>query len=345
MQETRRVKGKKIFLILFALTMLNVFQTNSMSSVQAVTQIPKPVTTIPVQGLTLTPNNRKMQIGGTLNLLLTINPSNATDKSVTWSSSNEKVATVTSTGKVTAVGYGTANITVTSSNGKRDISYITVEKESSEQATTTEERTTEKTTEITTEKVTEKTTEKVTEQTTENATADDTGNGSENYPTEKTTEVNHPAENEQQTELDTQAPTPSKIVTIGTKLVGTGIVYKVTDVEQKTVSCVKPANTKKTNIVIPAIVRYEGTAYKVNAIDDFAFKNNKKIKKVVIGKNVTAIGKQAFYGCKKLKMIDVRTKKLSKVGSKAFKKISKKPTVKVPKGKIKKYSKLFRGKI
>lgn len=336
MQDTRRVKGKKIFLTLFAWVVLNIFQTNNMGGVQAA-QITKPVTTIPVYSVILTPNNRKMQIGDTLDLLLTIQPSNATNKSVTWSSFNNSVATVTSTGKVTAVGSGSATITVTSSNGKRAISAITVVGESSEQVTTTEERTTEKVTETTTEKATEKTTEPATD-------AADTGNNSANQPTEKTTEVSQPAMNEPQTEKDTKISESNKTVTAGTKLVGTELVYKVTDVNRKTVS-VKSAKAEKTKVVIPAVVRYKGIVYQVNAIEDYAFKNNKKVKKVIIGKNITVIGKQAFYGCKKLKKIDIRTKKLSKVGSKAFKKINKNPTVKVPKGKIKKYNRLFRGKI
>ena len=59
--------------------------------------------------------------GGTLNLTATVDES-ATDKTVTWTSSNENVATVDNTGEVTAIASGTAIITVTATNGTEDTS-------------------------------------------------------------------------------------------------------------------------------------------------------------------------------------------------------------------------------
>ncbi len=53
-------------------------------------------------------------------------PSNATGKAVTWKSSNTKIATVSKTGKVTAVKPGTATITATTANGKKAACKITV---------------------------------------------------------------------------------------------------------------------------------------------------------------------------------------------------------------------------
>ena len=65
--------------------------------------------------------------GETISLTATVSPSNATDKSVTWKSSNTSVATVDSNGKVTAVGNGTATITVaTKSGGKTATCKVTV---------------------------------------------------------------------------------------------------------------------------------------------------------------------------------------------------------------------------
>ena len=57
--------------------------------------------------------------GGSETLTATITPSNATNKNVTWSSSAESVATVDNSGKVTAVGAGTAQITVTTEDGNK----------------------------------------------------------------------------------------------------------------------------------------------------------------------------------------------------------------------------------
>ena len=57
----------------------------------------------------------------------TVYPSSLTDKTVTWKSSNTKIATVSSTGKVTGVKAGTANITCTSkATGKKATCTVTV---------------------------------------------------------------------------------------------------------------------------------------------------------------------------------------------------------------------------
>ena len=74
-------------------------------------------TTIKVTGVTLDRQTIDMTEGETTALTATVAPSNATDKSVTWSSSSTAVATVDSNGKVTAVKAGEATITVTTKDG------------------------------------------------------------------------------------------------------------------------------------------------------------------------------------------------------------------------------------
>jgi uncharacterized protein YjdB len=70
--------------------------------------------TIAVEGVTLSPSDpQTLAVDGTLTLTATVAPDNATDKAVTWSSSDEAVATVVD-GVVTAKGAGSATITVTS---------------------------------------------------------------------------------------------------------------------------------------------------------------------------------------------------------------------------------------
>jgi len=54
------------------------------------------------------------------------------------------------------------------------------------------------------------------------------------------------------------------------------------------------------------------------------FKNNKKITSVVISKNVTTIGKCAFYGAKSVKKITIKSKTLTTIGAKSLKGISSK---------------------
>ena len=73
--------------------------------------------TVAVTGVTLSKTSASLTKGNTLALTATVSPSNATNKSVTWASSNTSVATVNSNGVVTAVANGTATITVTTADG------------------------------------------------------------------------------------------------------------------------------------------------------------------------------------------------------------------------------------
>jgi uncharacterized protein YjdB len=75
------------------------------------------ISSIPVSGVTLSQASLSMNIGDTYNLTATVTPSNATDKSVSWSSSNNSIATVSSTGLISAVAEGNATITVTTTSG------------------------------------------------------------------------------------------------------------------------------------------------------------------------------------------------------------------------------------
>lgn len=70
----------------------------------------------PVTGVALTPDKATLNVGETQKLTVEFAPTNATNKHVTWVSSNEAVATVAD-GIVTAVGKGTATITVTTEDG------------------------------------------------------------------------------------------------------------------------------------------------------------------------------------------------------------------------------------
>lgn len=71
-----------------------------------------------VTSVSVSPSSATIEQGETIELTETVLPSNATDKSVTWSSSNTSVATV-SNGIVTGVSPGTATITVTTVDGNK----------------------------------------------------------------------------------------------------------------------------------------------------------------------------------------------------------------------------------
>lgn len=95
------------------------------------------------------------------------------------------------------------------------------------------------------------------------------------------------------------------------------IQYTVTSAKEVKVT----GTTKKSirSVTIPATVKYKGTTYKV-----------------------TSIGSKAFYNCKKLKTVTIKSRKLKSVGKNAFKGICKKAKVTVPKSKYKAYRKLFK---
>lgn len=63
-------------------------------------------------GVTLNKTTLSLEVGGTETLTATVTPADAEDKTVTWTSSDEAVATVSTAGKVTAVSAGTCEITV-----------------------------------------------------------------------------------------------------------------------------------------------------------------------------------------------------------------------------------------
>ncbi len=73
--------------------------------------------TVPVTGVALDQTSLTREVGELQVLTATVSPSDATNQNVTWSSSDEAVATVDGSGVVTAEGAGTATITVTTEDG------------------------------------------------------------------------------------------------------------------------------------------------------------------------------------------------------------------------------------
>lgn len=73
--------------------------------------------TVPATGVTVTPATTSLVVGATRQLTGTVNPSDATDRSGTWTTSDATKATVNSTGLVTGVAAGSATITFKSNDG------------------------------------------------------------------------------------------------------------------------------------------------------------------------------------------------------------------------------------
>ena len=118
--------------------------------------------------------------------------------------------------------------------------------------------------------------------------------------------------------------------------------YKVTSAAKKEVAVVAPKNKKATALTIPATVKRNGISCKVTSVAANALSKMTKLNKVTIGTNVTSIGKKAFFNDKNLKTIVIKSKKLKTVAKDAFKGTNKKGSIKVPGGKKKTYSKLFK---
>lgn len=123
-----------------------------------------------------------------------------------------------------------------------------------------------------------------------------------------------------------------------------GVAYRVTDAGKKLAAAYGVTKPGIKTVQIADTVKINGVVCQVTSIANGAFQSLPSLKKAVIGKNVTSIGKKAFYGDKKLKSIQVKGTALKKVGSKALKNIAAKAVIKVPKSKKKAYVKIFKGK-
>ncbi len=101
-------------------------------------------------------------------------------------------------------------------------------------------------------------------------------------------------------------------------------IYKITkeSSDQTTAGAVayqRPVKKKYAKVVIPSTVGFKGVTY-----------------------SVTSVAAKAFRGCRKLKIIKIKTTVLKKIGKKAFAGVPKRGTVKVPKKKLHAYKKLLK---
>ena len=168
-------------------------------------------------------------------------------------------------------------------------------------------------------------------------------------PTPPETETDKPAPKPAETEKpsETEKPqTPSTELKKGDVVVGEGAYgvyeYRITGKNTAEILKVTKKGKKKATLKIFKTAKLGGKKYKITSVAANALKGNKKVKTLTIEKNTVKIGKNAFANCKNLKKIIIKSKKLKTVKSKAFKGISTKATVKVPKTKMKAYTELLR---
>lgn len=300
-----------------------------------------------VTGVSLDKTTAKLtEKGQTVELKATVAPANATNKNVNFKTSDANVATVDAKGKVTAVANGTATITVTTEDGSKTATCtVTVEIPKTPDPVPAD--------------LVQKVNNEIAAAA-DKKEADYTADSWKNY--QKALEAaTKAAKDEKATKTDLEkaladlqtaaaklqkkAPetpsTDSKNPTVGTEAkVGKGI-YRVTNAKKKTVVLVKPRKVNNTSFNVPKSVKLANGRYKVVGIEKNAFKNNRKLKKVVIGSQVTKIGANAFSGAKNLKTITIKSKSLKSVGKNAFKGINKKCKIKVPAKKLNSYKKLL----
>ena len=138
-------------------------------------------------------------------------------------------------------------------------------------------------------------------------------------------------------------PIKETLAKVGTKYTIGGNKYTVTKAGEEV--RFSKANAKKKSITIPATIKAAGISYKVTEVGANAFKNNKKVKKVVMGANVSKIAKKAFNKCPNLKTVVIKSTKLTKktASKKCFSKVNKKMVIKVSKKSKKTYVKIFKG--
>ncbi len=206
--------------------------------------------------------------------------------------------------------------------------------------------------------------------------SEDSKNPSDNEQ-KPTGDVKDPANNEQNPAGDVKNPSdgntavqPDKdaaatALVEGNTYAAGDFTYRIISTSDKTAAVVS-TNKKTKTIMIGNTVTIENVSFKIIAIEKNAFKGNKKVTTVKIGKNVQTIGTnafrgctklqkvtissknlskieaKAFYQCKKLKNIKVSSLKLKTVGKNAFKGIAKKAKIDVPNKKVKEYKRLLK---
>ena len=124
-QSVAMVEDGKVTAIESGTTTITATTSNGKTASCSVTVNEPAPEIIEVTSVSLNKSSLALEIGESETLTATVLPSNATDKSVTWTSSDQAVAMVAN-GEVTAVGSGIATITATVSNGKTATCRITV---------------------------------------------------------------------------------------------------------------------------------------------------------------------------------------------------------------------------
>lgn len=101
-----------------------IITATTSNGITATCNVTVTATNVSVTSVSLNKATSSLEIGNIETLTATISPSNATNQNVTWHSNSTSIATVSSTGDVTAISPGQATITVTTEDGNHTASCI-----------------------------------------------------------------------------------------------------------------------------------------------------------------------------------------------------------------------------
>ena len=301
----------------------------------------------PVTGLTLDNTKLTMNVGETAVITATVTPANADDTSVSWTSSNEAVATVEN-GTVTGVKNGTVTITAVSNYDasiaatcevtvKNPVKGLTLDK--NDLAMNVGE------TAILTATITPPDADNTNiKWTSSNEAVATVVNGTVTAVASGTATITAVSESDTSRAAACNvrvSKTAGEEFTTGAGN-NTGF-YKVIEAQEKTVSFNGDENKNAKTLKVPETIKDEnGIAYTVTEIGKGAYKGRKKLKKVVIPKTVKAIRKNAFKGCGKLSKITIYADSLTTIEKGAFSGISKDATITIKASSKSKYNKLIK---
>lgn len=264
-----------------------------------------------------------LKAGGTVQLRATVTPETATDKSVTWRSSDDKIATVNTDGLVTAVGVGMVTITCTNSAGQTATVEITVEPTPVSSITLNHTTATLKisgTLQLEATVQPDNATDKGVNWSSSNsdiATVTTDGLVTALAPGEAIITADA---------ADGLGVSATCVVTVKNYdfFVG-GLYYAITSEADKTVMVTyKNKHDYSGDIVIPSTVQWNGTEYRVTSVGKYAFMgcdivsvvipgsvgrigdnafSSSSLQTVVLEEGITTIGYQAFAWCDELKQV------------------------------------------
>ncbi len=122
-------------------------------------------------------------------------------------------------------------------------------------------------------------------------------------------------------------------------------LYRITKTgKNAAVTYLQPSDKTVKKVRIPDKVCIEGMDYRVTAIGKRAFSGCRRMKELTMGKEILSIGKDAMKGCKRLKSVTIYTTKLNKkrIGKDAFSGIHKKAKILVPEKKLRAYRRMLK---